>query len=63
MKIDTAQLRIVKIGVIILSVMLILAIIFIDYGLLGVIVTFLLIAVFLALYDYKYRPESERKKK
>ena len=63
MKIDTAQLRIVKIGVIILSVMLILAIIFIDYGLLGVIVTFLLIAAFLALYDYKYRPESERKKK
>ena len=63
MNIDTAQLRIVKVGVIILSVMFILAIIFINCGLLGVIVTFLLIAVFLAIYDYKYRPESERKKK
>ena len=53
----------VKIGLIFLMVLIILSFVIKEYGFIGALVSFVLVAVIIAAYDYRYRPESERKKK
>ena len=62
MKMDTAEIRIMKIGFTFLTVFVIMFWLYRVYGMTSVLIAVVLIAVIIAVYDYIYSPKRKKSK-